>query len=103
MNGIRAVIRNNDLHKQKHVDIILEHDDRGFLGIISSKKQGIPENPGNLCRISNNNKSIEQFKTWVKEWDYAYSPKGLKEFKKLQEILFKDKKFIAIMKKFIQM
>ena len=85
--AISRIIRKNDLHKRRYVDIILAHDDLGFKSFISSKKEGVPMNPNAIKRIGDLANEIDSFRDWVDDWNYAYSPTGLAEIKKLQNYL----------------
>ena len=82
---VKRIIRENGLHKQKYVDIILEeknyidYADGMFYCTISSKKQGVPMNPDAQCIIGKDEKKIRYFIEWVKDWNEAYSPKALQE------------------------
>jgi len=72
---IEQSIKSNNLHKKENVDIILNYNKSdGFYGTISSKKQGVPMNPNNKQKVSNNEESINRFSEWVNEWDENYSP-----------------------------
>ncbi len=87
VSSISRVIRQNDLHKRKHVDIILSYDVYGFKAIISSKKEGVPMNPKAVKRIGNPQKEIKSITDWVDTWDYAYSPTGAAEIKKINNFI----------------
>lgn len=78
-NQIKDIILKNKLDRKRNVDVILDYNNSTdkFYGIISSKKQGIPENPANTCEISTDKKDISVFKKWVNEWNKAYSKKEL--------------------------
>lgn len=82
---IKAIIHENGFSKKKYVNVILNYDSyrKKFIGIVESKKQGVPNNPFYKKEISSNQKVIEAFKDWLNHWDYSYSPKGLKETKTL--------------------
>ena len=83
---IRNVISENKFDRKRFVDLYLGHDEgKGFYGIISSKKQGIPNNPYSREFISLNKSSIKEFREWLKQWNFDYSPRGLKHWKKLKE------------------
>jgi len=89
----RNVIVNNSLDKKSNIDIILDtffYDNSMFTATISSKKQGVPYYPGvsKLIPVKGGKKILNEFIEWVNGWDYAYSKKGLKEFKKLEEKAF---------------
>ena len=83
---IRNVISENKFDRKRFVDLYLGHDDgKGFYGIISSKKQGIPNNSESKAFISLSKSSIKFFKEWLKQWNFDYSPRGLKQWKTVKE------------------
>lgn len=89
LSAIKDVISSNKFDKKRYVDIYLGHEDElGFFGIISSKKQGIPNNPYSRCPISTDAKSIKVFDMWLKLWNHDYSPKGLREWRELKKKAF---------------
>ena len=89
VDSITNLIRQNNLHRKKYVDIILSCDKYGLKGIISSKQEGIPMNPDAFMSINNPKKDIKEITNWVNSWNYSYSPKGLAEHDNLMEIIEK--------------
>ena len=82
---IKKIFTENGFSKKRNVNVILEHEnERGFFGIIESKKQGIPENPDYRHFISSKKKDIKDFGEWLNEWNYRYSPKGLIEWAEIK-------------------
>ena len=75
LNKVTKLIRKENLHKTKNVDIILQHNkEDGFYGVISSKTQGTPNHPLYKHSISRTDKNLlNSFKKWVKAWDKLYS------------------------------
>ena len=86
-----AIIKNNiianKLDNKKFVDILLDENNDKFFAVISSKEQGIPMNPGNQLTIEATKKGFLKFKKWVNEWNHAYNPKTLEEFKRLDKLI----------------
>ena len=83
---IRKIITDNRFNRKRNVNVILTHEEgKGFLGIIESKKQGIPNNPGYIHSISSKKKDIKSFAEWLNNWNYLYSPKGLKEWENIKK------------------
>ena len=87
LSSITNIIRQNNLHRKKYVDIILSYDQYGFKGIISSKREGVPMNPDAFMSIKNPKKEIKEITNWVNCWNYAYSPKGIAEHDTLMAII----------------
>ena len=87
LNQLKKIFKENGFSRKKNVDVILDYDveQRSFVGIVESKKQGIPNNPGYKQSVSTKKSSIEAFKNWLENWDYMYSPKGLSEWRKIRE------------------
>ena len=86
LETIRSIIIENKFDKKRYVDIYLGHDEeRGFYGVISSKKQGVPNNPYSKAFISESKNIIKKFRAWLKQWNFDYSPKGIAEWKKAKE------------------
>ena len=88
MNNVKNIsktIKTQGLHKLENVDIFLNYTkEQGFYGIISSKKEGTPNHPKNTCPISIiDNKSMDNFSNWAKDWNSAYSPVVFDLLKKL--------------------
>ena len=82
---LKQIFTENGFSKKKNVNVILEHENgRGFFGIIESKKQGIPNNPEYRHFISSKKKDIKSFSEWLNNWDYDYSPKGLREWAEIK-------------------
>lgn len=84
-NNIKDIIKKKKLDKKRNVDIFLNYDknDDTFYGVISSKKQGVPNILGNSCNISENKKDVSNFNKWVNVWNRAYSKKELDMKKKI--------------------
>ena len=83
---IRTIITENKLDKKRYVDIYLGYDqEKGFYGVISSKKQGIPNNPDSKSYISTSKNSVRKFKEWLRQWNFDYSPKGIAQWVKTKE------------------
>ena len=72
-------IVSNKLDRKRNVDVILDYEKETdkFYGVISSKKQGVPNIQGNSCYITENKRDISNFKKWVNAWNKAYSKKEL--------------------------
>ena len=83
---IRKIFQENGFSRKKNVDVILSYDkkNRSFIGIIDSKKQGIPNHPDYSHTVSSKKKDVDAFGKWLSEWDYMYSPKGLKEWAEIK-------------------
>ena len=83
---LKEIFKENGFSRKKNVDVILDYDSfqRKFVGIIESKKQGTPNNPNYKKEVSVKAKDIKAFENWLNEWDYAYSPKGLKEWAEIK-------------------
>ena len=73
VNKISKAIRKENLHKSENVDIILQHNDKGFYGVIKGKHNGVPVHPANQQPVSLNNDSMKKFTNWAKIWDSIYS------------------------------
>lgn len=87
VESVTNLIRQNNLHRKKYVDIILSYDKYGLKGIISSKREGVPMNPDAFMSIKNPKKEIKEITNWVNCWNYAYSPKGIAEHDTLMAII----------------
>lgn len=83
--GIERFARKNNLHKKENVDIFLNYskEENTFYGVISSKEQGVPMNPAYKCKVSAEKKSLADFLQWVNDWNEAYSPEELNNFRTL--------------------
>ena len=88
LQEIKDIFAQNGFDRKKYVDVMLNYDDRGFYGVISSKKQGTPMNPDYLHNISGKKKDIDSFREWLNDWNYRYSPAGLRKLKELQDLAF---------------
>ena len=86
-NQIRKIFKENGFSRKKNVDVLLDYDmnNRSFIGIIESKKQGIPNHPDYKHKISPNKRDVKYFGEWLKTWDYMYSHKGLKEWENFKK------------------
>ena len=93
LQKITKQIKDEKLDYLKNVDIILNYDiNKRFYCVISSKTQGIPNNPDNRCEINLLKDSVDNLKKWAKAWDLAFSPE---EVNKLHKILNYVKRFIS--------
>jgi len=87
--SLARYLRRRNLHKTKYVDVFLHHDDyRGFYGVISSKKQGTPMNPHYRTPIVK--EKLENFVSWLQEWEYNYNPKTIRMMKKIEKEAVKE-------------
>lgn len=86
ISKIRTIFQENGFSRKKNVDVILSYDrnDGSFVGVIESKKQGVPNNPDYSHSISSKKKDVKSFGEWLATWDYMYSPKGLKEMAEIK-------------------
>ena len=84
---IKDNILTNKLDRKKFVDILLDTNQDKFYAIISSKEQGIPNNPNYKIIIETTRKGLSKFKKWVNDWNHAYNPKTLEQSKKLDELI----------------
>lgn len=77
--NIKNAIVSNKLDRKRNIDVILDYEKETdkFYGVISSKKQGVPNIQGNSCYITENKRDISNFKKWVNAWNKAYSKKEL--------------------------
>ena len=84
---LKKVFKDNGYSRKKNVNVILDYDSyqRKFVGIVESKKQGIPNNPDYKKIISSKKKDVKEFGEWLDTWDYNYSPKGLKEWERIKQ------------------
>ena len=75
VENTKKIILENKFNQKKYVDIILncKENERDFYCVISSKKEGVPNNPSYRCKISENKDDILNFKKWLQAWDRAYS------------------------------
>ena len=87
LEEIKNIFYKNKFHLKRNVNVILDYDtlQNKFVGIIESKKQGIPYNPDYKKAISSKKRDIKSFKDWLDNWNYMYSKKGMEEYKKLKE------------------
>ena len=86
LSKIRKIFQDSGFSRKKNVNVILTYDknERSFFGIIESKKQGIPNNPNYRHSVSSKKKDVDNFGKWLSEWNYMYSPKGLKEWAEIK-------------------
>lgn len=65
--NIKNAIVSNKLDRKRNVDVILDYEKETdkFYGVISSKKQGVPNIQGNSCYITENKRDISNFKKWL--------------------------------------
>lgn len=84
---IKKIFKDNGFSKKENVNVILNYDaqDKCFFGIIQSKKQGIPNNPHYKHVISSKPEVVKEFKKWLDDWNYMYSPKALKELEEFNK------------------
>ena len=84
---LKKVFIDNGFSRKKNVNVILDYDmnQRDFVGIVESKKQGIPMNPNYRHIISTSKRDIDSFGKWLNDWDYMYSPKGLREWEEIKK------------------
>ena len=93
--SIKTIFEKNGFSNKKNVNVILSYDSfkKSFVGIIESKKYGVPNNPAYRQVISTKQKVVEAFKNWLNDWDNAYSPNRLKKLRELQQNVIKEVKF----------
>ena len=86
LSKIKTIFQENGFSRKKNVDVILSYDrnNGSFVGVIESKKQGVPNNPDYIHSISSKKKDVKSFGDWLATWDYMYSPKGLKEMAEIK-------------------
>ena len=93
LNGTRQAIKENGLDRLENVDIILNVDNNDkFYGVISSKKEGVPNHPQAVCDISTKKKDINKFTKWAENWNYMYSREVLEL---LYKIIYSDRTAIS--------
>ena len=84
LNGTRQAIKENGLDRLENVDIILNVDDEDkFYGVISSKKEGVPNHPQAVCEISTKEKDVNKFAKWAENWNDLYSKEVLELLNKI--------------------
>ena len=84
LQKITKQIKDEKLDSLNNVDIILNYEKSdGFYGIISSKKQGVPNNPSYRFDLNRSEGSMSNFVDWAKDWDSAYSPEEIDKLHKL--------------------
>ena len=83
--NIRKILKDEQLDSLKYVDIILHHSEEmgGFYGVISSKKQAVPNVDYYRLKIPSANDISGVFAKWARAWDYVYSPEGQKYMNEL--------------------
>lgn len=75
IKNILKYAKANNLHKQKNLDIRLDHNLKdGFYAIVNSKGKGVPLISDIIFRIQNIKTSGEKLKRWVHQWN-EYFPK----------------------------
>ena len=80
---IEQILSMLDIDSKKNIDIILNYKPRdGFYGVVSSKTQGVPNNPAYKCPICPDYRSIGEFDKWVNMWNEAFSKVELKKMDK---------------------
>ena len=74
LDSVSRLIRKENLHKTKNVDIILQYtEEKGFYGVISSKTQGTPMHPCYWQPVPKDENTLDKFINWVKAWDKLFS------------------------------
>lgn len=92
--AIKKVITDNKFDKKRYVDLLLSHKEglvgkKAFYVLISPKKKDIPMHPDAFHNIPTDKKGITQFRKWLNNWNWEYSPKGLEYAKSLEETVKK--------------
>lgn len=85
LQQIKKICTENGFSRKRNVNVLLEYEkDKGFVGVVESKKQGIPNNPDYKHPISTKKDDVSNFGQWLNQWDYMYSPKGLREWAEIK-------------------